>query len=419
MAIQFISIPKRGDAVLGRKSNGEVLFVDANQIDFTNDTIDTTTYEKIGVVLRRTGKEVLIAYYQNASKKWSDRYSFKLTGYTLDGTARTGVLGIREASNSWASNVNYTVSYNASTVDDMITQLNTFFADTTNPVFQTQDWVAVKNADDSISLHFAYTDYRQASDAGSSGFTLTANLLSEITALADIRRKHGGAGGEGAISSWYKALAYYRNDNGTAASQGGRASVQTSVKQSYPINLPTWLGTSTKNPGDFCAALRAVYGEGEAGWLKFMQSCMPVNPTDYGNMGVTNGLELTKIMAQKTYTSPAKQTATPLCPAASYCHNIGTIAIPQGKWYLPMVRDVSDMLLDIKYNTHATAANDNINRILSWMSGTLISNGSGWWSCCRYGAGSAWHANGGGGFFGGYNFYVALGCVPVSLYKLA
>jgi hypothetical protein len=415
--IQFVSVPKRGDAVLGRKADGKVLFVNHEALNTAIDTIDTDVYEKIGFVIRRTGKDVLIAYYQNSSKKWSDRYSFKLTGYTLDGTARTGTLSIREASNSWASGVDYVVSYNASTVDDFITQLNAFFQDTANPVFQTQDWVAIKESDNSVTLHFAFTNNKQASNTAKSGFALTANFLPEITELANIRRKHGGTGGEGVISSYWRALAYFRSDNDST--NYNPASDVTSIKTSRPVCLPAYLGTS-QYQSDHCALLRQTYGEGEAGWLRYMQSCMPVNPTDYGNMGITNGLELTRILAGKTYTSPAKPNPTILCPAASYCYGISTIAIPQGKWYLPTVRDVSDMLIDVKYNTPNTATKDDtINRTLSWLGGNAISNGSYFWSSCRYGAGSAWLALGNYGFFGNGYMYTSLVAVPFSLYKLA
>ena len=417
MAIQFVSIPRRGDAVLGRKSDGKVLFVNHEALNIAVDTIDTNEYEKIGVVIRRTGKDVLIAYYQNTSKVWSARYSYKLTGFTLDGTARYGVLSIREASNNWASNVEYTVNYNATTVDQLVSQLNTFFRNTANPVFQTQDWVAVKEANGDVTLHFAFTAWQQVYNTGTSGFTLSVNLLPDISSLANIRRKHGGNDGEGVLSSFWRALAYFRQDNNSTTYNP--SSDVTSIKMTYPVCLPAYLGTS-QYQNDHCALLRQTYGEGEAGWLRFMQSMMPVNPTDFGNMGQTNGLELTRIMAGKTYTSPANPNATPLCPAANYCYNISTIAIPQGRWYLPTVRDLSDMLLDVKYPTpNASPTDDILNRTLSWLGGSTISNGSYFWACIRCNSYLAWGAVGSSGFFHYGYMYGTYGCVPVSLYKLA
>ena len=58
-----------------------------------------------------------------SSKVWSYIYSFRLTGYTLDGAEHTGTLSIREASNSWAAGVDYVITYTASTVDELAAQL--------------------------------------------------------------------------------------------------------------------------------------------------------------------------------------------------------------------------------------------------------------------------------------------------------
>ena len=213
--------------------------------------------------------KIVIVNKANASKKWSEIYSFKLTGYTLDGTDRTGTLNVRDSS-AWGTGVDYVISYNAETASALVEQLNTYFQ--ANAPFTAQHWRADADSDGNITLSFLFADYRQASNSGKNGFALTANLLPEIVANSNMLRVSGQRASEGAIANWERALVYYRNDNGTSGYQGGRTTVQTSIKQTYPINLPTWLGTSTKNPGDFCAALRAVYGEGEAGWLKFMKT---------------------------------------------------------------------------------------------------------------------------------------------------
>ena len=412
--IRITNQPRRGDAVLGNLRTNEVVFVRHEYLNGSD--IDTAKYEKIGVVAKRRGKKVLIAYLNNASKAWCERYSFKLTGYTLDGTERTGVLSIREASNSWASGINYTMTYQAETAGELVAQLNAFFADTTNAVFQTQDWAAQKESDDSITLHFSFKDYRQASNVGSDGFTLTANLMPDVAYLANMRRRHGGTGGEGAISSMTRALKYFRAD--LASATYNPTTLQTSVKRNYPLCLPAYLGTSQVNEGDQCAALRAVYGEGEAGWLKFMESCLPVYPTDFGNMGMNDGLARTKQLAAKTYTSPQKTSKTPLCPAAYYCYNIGTQCIPQGRWFLGTTRDIADLLDGIQYNVVNDRNADPVNATLLKLGGTAISNGSSFWSCLRFSTYYAWYAYGSYGYFGYYNLYSTNVAVPFSLYEL-
>ena len=409
----FVKFPKKGDVVVGELATGKVKFVKLDT--YNNSTLSTSAYERIGVVGRRTGNEVLIIYKENASQLYCNRAWWYLSGYTLDGTDRTGTLSLRFASNNWASSIDKVISYNATTMQGLVDALNAFFLADTDCV--AQDWYA-DIVDDKVRIHCNNIDYRQcAYNSAKNGFTLTGSLP-EIQAVANMRRKHGGTGVEGAISSWYRALAYYRNDNGTSEYQGGRTSVQTSIKQTYPINLPTWLGTSTKNPGDFCANLRAVYGEGESGWINFMKTCIPVVPTDYGNMGMKNGLERTKVLASMMFTSSNVTTQTTMCKAADYCYQKSTTCIPQGNWYLPTTEDVYHILDGVQYGTNSSRDSDPVNKGLNKIGGSAISNGSTLWSCLLYGTLNAWRAYDYGGFFDGGGVYASGVCVPVSLYYI-
>ncbi len=435
--IIFTNLPKRGDICVGDLTTKEKLFIRLESLSALAD-IDQTKYEIQGAVVRRVGKDVTIVHKSRRdSKKWSDRYSFKLTGYTLDGTARTGVLKICDSS-AWGTYKEYTISYNASTAAQLVTQLNAVFAADTityggeqvaNP-FKAQDWYAQtgwnptdENTDSVVSLHFAYADYRQASNSGKSGFALTANLMPEVIARANVLRRHGGSGGEGVISSWYRALAYFRADNSTA--NYNPDSVVTSIKRAYPICLPGYLGKSSYrkdgqgNYIDYCANLRAVYGEGEEGWMKFMASCLPVAHADCGNMGMTDGLDRTKVLAARRYSSRTK-TNQPLCPAADYCYQTATQCIPQGNWFMGTMRDVYELLDGVMYNSHSSSRNsDTLNKALLLIGGSAISNGSGIWSCLRGSSGYAWYASGNHGFFRLNHMYYTLQAVPLSLVKLA
>ena len=412
--LQFTKLPRRGDAVLGVKgTQGEVLYVKQESIESTAD-IPSDLYEIEGVVLKRRGDKVLIGALAEASKKWCDRYSFALTGYTLDGTSRSGVLSVREASDSWAANHDYTIEYECETAAELIETLNTYFA--ANTPFSTQDWVAESDGNGGITLHFAYTDYRQSGyDTGKSGFTLTANLMPDVVALANIRRRHGGTGGEGVLSSWYRALAYFRQDINSTTYNPKTA--VTSKKTTYPICLPGYLGTSAYSGGDQCAALRAIYGEGEEGWLRYMKSMLPVVPTDFGNMGMQDGPARTKVLALKRYSS-LTLTDKPLCPAADYAYTYGTSCLPAGSWHLGTVEDIYDMLDGIIYNTVNDRRADPVNLTLLKLGGTAISNGSNFWSCCRCYSYYAWFAYGSHGFFINGVMYSSYGCRPLSLLSL-
>lgn len=399
----FTKYPKRGDIWLREVATKKDCFITLESFSLSDVP---STYMPLGVVAKRTGKDVLVVYKYNASYTWCDRYSHKLTGYTLDGTNRTGVISIRDNSGA-SANTDYTVQYNATTMDALVSQLNAFFQAT--PVFSSQDWVAVVE-DGAITVHYAYTFWQQASYNGAkSGFAFTVNLMPDVPSLANIRRKHGGAGGEGVISSWDRALAYFRADN-SSTSYNPSTNV-TSVKTTYPICLPGYLGTS-QYQSDHCAFLRSVYGEGEEGWLKYMASCLPVDPTDAGNMGQHFGKEMTAILASKTYSSP-KKTNEVMCKAAYYCHNITNDVIARGELYLPTVSEVRAILDGVHYGTNGSRQSDELNKALYMLGGKAISNGSYLWSSCRYYASNAGYANGYGGFFSNYNLYVSFSCVPV------
>lgn len=126
-----------------------------------------------------------------------------------------------------------------------------------------------------------------------------------------------------------------------------------------------------------------------------------------------DGLARTKLIASYKDTF-----GEPVAPAAYYCYNIDTVALPKGNWYLPTVEDLIDLLRIIKYGTNGSVNSDPINKTLAAMGGNTISNGSVLWSCCRNSSGGAWHASGDFGFFNSGALCDGLSAVPVSLYIL-
>ena len=232
--------------------------------------------------------------------------------------------------------------------------------------------------------------------------------MPEIASNYNIRRKHGGNGGWGVISSMKRALDFYRNDNGSDTHLGGRTTEQTSVKQSHPINLPTWLGTSTKNPGDFCAPLRAIYGEGEEGWKSFMKSCLPVMPTDYGDMGVHNGKSVCNPLAKITGRNMSSANVVQLMAAFAKPYNIVGSTLSNGSFWLPTVEEIAVILEGTNTST------DPLNLGLTEIGGSMVINTSYLWSCLHCDSGSAWRASGYTGCFDGSGFPNLLSVVPVS-----
>ena len=268
---------------------------------------------------------------------------------------------------------------------------------------------------------FHYIDYRQVNNGGKAGFTLAANLLPGIPSSGAMLRKNGQRSGEGAISNWDRAIAFYRNDNGADTYLGGRTSDQGSdVKQTYPINLPTWLGTSVKNPGDFCAGLRAIYGEGEAGWLKFMESMRPMQPTKYGPMGdketYGDSKRNTYLMAGKKFVGQdgVEHAAFPAaddCASTTFSH----AAMGKGAWVLPDIDLLVSVLKTVKYGTSASMDADPVNAGLNAIGGSALSNSSYVWASSRYFAFNAWFSYGSNGFCGSSYLYYSFLALPLLL----
>ena len=409
----FTQVPKRGDIVVKDIETKTPHYI--VQDSFVLEDLDTNVYETVGVVYWVGRNKVAVVYKENSDQPFCNRAWWYLSDYVLDGAEHTGIISARFSSNSWASNIDKTITYSATDMEGLVAALNAAFL--ADDDFVSQDWYA-DVYDGKVRVHCDNVSWQQCSyNTAKSGFK-SSSALPEITYKANIRRKHGGKGGEGCISSWYRALAYYRNDNGKDSYMGGRTSEQTSVKQTYPINLPTWLGTSEKNPGDFCAQLRAVYGEGEEGWLRFMNSCLPVIPADSGNNGMRDGKKRSALLASFMYVSHKVKEPTPMCNAAHYCVHKVSQTVEDGEFWLSTIEENGRLLDDIKYGTSSNRSSDSINRGLLLINGSAISNSRNWWTCLRGYPYFAWMANGNNGLFYNYIMSYRYGCAPVSLYPL-
>ena len=380
-----------------------------------------SNFEVVGVV--RIGVDhpsfrgkVAIMYKAPAEKPLSTIYQYKLTGFICDGTVRAGTLSIRDASDSYAANHDYAISYNAANELALVGQLNTYFK--ANDPFKTQGWVAKLNDDNTIDLLFKYTDWRQSSyNTGKAGFALSANLFPEWVATTSMLRANGQRSGEGTITNWARALAYFRNDNSSTTYNPEKD--VTSVKKSHPICLPGYLGTSQYQE-DHCSYLRSVYGEGEQGWLKFMASFLPVRPTEYGSNGdkakYGDARNNTHYLASQRYVD-ADGNTRPTSPAADFAANINYDheLLEKGQWVLPDSDLLFDVIGGIEYPTTNDRNADVINRALKAIGASALENSSNVWSCSRYHANYGWFANGNNGYAYNYGLYSSYLAVPLVL----
>ena len=399
---KFVRIPVRGDIAANDLTTKKTMYIP--RALYKADDI-AGTHEVLGSVAGIIGNEALIVHPDcGTAARWTDRLWWYCSGYTLDGASHTITFSLRFASNSWSSTTK-TITYSETTLSDLISALNIAFAADSD--FTEQEWYADEYSG-KLRLTCEDLDYRQAYYNSSSGGLVMGGCIPEIESNYNIRRKHGGNGSYGAISSMQRALIFYRNDNGAEEHNGGRTTEQTSIKQERPINLPTWLGTSTKNPGDFCSALRDVYGEGEEGWKRFMKSCLPVTPTDYGNMGVHDGKSICKNLAQITGRKMSSDSVMQLMAAFAKAYNIIGSTFQKGDFWLPTTEEVAVIIEGTNTST------DPLNLGLSSIGGSMITNTSYLWSCLRYDSVNAWNAHGYRGYFDNGSFPSRLTVVPVS-----
>lgn len=386
----FVQIPTRGDACVGRLSDKKLFYIKGDTLVLSE--LDKNEWEVQGVVYHRDGKKVGIVGLDNSGDiVFCDRVWYYLSGYTLDGAEHTIVLAIRTKAN-WDKSVEKTIAYMASTVEEFISALNEAFA--ADADFTEQDWYADLTTDGRVRVHYVFATWQNYNFTVKSGITKTAGMP-EFELCMRLRRKSGQKTSMGGLCSWHRSLAYYRNDNGQNPENGGRTAEQMDIKQDWPINLPTWNGTSTKNPGDFCKALRAVYGEGEEGWLRFMRSCMSLTDTDGGIM-MYDGAEMTKLLSSFTYTSRKVKDKRYNCPAVGWCADFATDCLPAGSWHMPSPKELTELMRDI---TLGTGDRDVLNSTMKAAGGKDVSNGFYQFMCARSVSISNWLCNGISGCF--------------------
>lgn len=400
---KFVRIPKRGDIAANELKtdslgNHKTVYIPREQYKAADIA---GSHEVLGVVAGIIGREAIIVHPDcGTSTKWTNRLWWYCTGYTLDGKSHAITFKLRFASNSYASDITKTVTYSATTLSALISALNAAFAPNVDADFSAQDWYADEYGG-KLRLTCENLDWRQPSyNYASDGLTM-GGCMPEIAAHADMRRKHGGNGGEGAISSMARALIYYISSTGSNSYEGGRSSLQESVKQTYPINLSTW-------NGEYCAPLRAKYGEGEDGWKRFMKSCLPVTPADYGDMGVHDGKSICNQLAQITGRKMSSADSVQLMAAFAKPYNLMGNTFSKGDFWLPTTEEISVIL------SGDNDSLDPLNLGLSAIGGSTILNSANLWSCLRYVSGLAWIAYGSHGFFGVDGFRSSYKVVPVS-----
>lgn len=421
------------NVIVGLESakTGSIAVLDGNKamhfvsVDTFSSASFMSNYEVIGVVWVGVDWPTFRGQVVILNKEWASYpmctiYQWRLSGYILDGTDRTGTLSIRQASDSWATNHDYVVSYNATDEAGLVEQLNSYFR--ANEPFIAQEWKAVIADDGGIDLQLQkWTTWQSSSyNAGKDGFSLTANLLPEWLSSVAGLKINGNRYIEGCITNWLRALTYFRSDNSSTSYNPNKD--VTSLKVTYPICLPGYLGTS-KYQSDHCAFLRSVYGEGEEGWLKFMKSFFVVRPSVVGTMDETaygDAKRNTHLLASVRYID-VNGTDKPVSPACDYIANIGynNEVAAKGKWVMPTTDMLFDIVWGVDYPLNPDRDSDIRNKALNTIGAKAFGNNSYVRSCSRYSASYSFIAGGSSGFASGSYLCVSFVAAPLLLLPVA
>lgn len=382
-----------------------------------------SNYEIVGVVAIGVDHpdfrgEVAVMSHQFTSAALFTRYYFKLSGYTLDGAEHTGVLSIRSAFDNWAANQDYTITYKADNIVALVSQFNAYFK--ANEPFISQDWVAIADTNGNVLLHFKYTSRRQSTyNTAKAGFSVVAVGAPQWKPTVKMFRMNGQRNGEGTITNMLRALAYFREDR--PYTSYNPATDVTTAKLVYPICLPGYLGKS-KYKSDHCAYLRGIYGDGEEGWLKFMQSFLPVLPSEYGIFDDnTYGTEKqnTYYLASLKYVGQDGEEKY-VCPAARLAaeRGFGHELLKRGEWVIGKMSRIFSIVGQLRYPTTNNKNADKVNAALAAIGAQTLGNNGNVWSCSRYGEGIGWSIYGDCGFATGGNSYGLYLSIPLVLLKV-
>lgn len=367
MTNQFTGNPQRGDAVVGNTTTGKVEYITADSFSLS---ALSSNYETIGAVFKRYGRKVGIVYKQHSFKAYCQYVFWKITGYTI-GSAVSGTLTYYSRSSKTNATLTLT-SFTPTSKQDLCDQLNAQFSAV--PELVSQKWLAyVDDNGDVIVLH-SVTNSVQYSNSVTGTLKWSNVTLPDVPVCTGGRLKNGYSSIIGIINM-PQAVRYFRNTANANMTDFKVSSAITSVRH-LPVSFDCW--TDTDN--NYCAILKTKYGDGEAGWLKFIESCRQVSP-GYGIFGqdAEYGKYCTELEAGKTLPSVYLEKYTnindpTLCPAAAYCHNISTTCLPVGSFHLPAMGTLADLSAGITYNGE-TPTSDKMNATLLRMNGKAIKTG--------------------------------------------
>ena len=278
-----------------------------------------------------------------------------------------------------------------------------------------------------ILSHDTYASYLAVT---ATGVTVAARVGTELPASTATARYNGAKTGDGSVINMDRALIYFRAD--LSSTTYNPASDVASIARTYPVCLPAYLGTS-QYQSDHCAVLRAYYGEGEEGWMKFMKAMMALYPSVYGVFNDAiygDGPKNTYLLAgQRAEDHDGNDDQMYPAFDAVAAFDLGADGFRAGDWYMPNIGEIVELKRGITFPARYVKGTGSVNvaakdadllsRAYDKAGLSQLSNSSSAWASSRYGTGYAWIYY---GYFGGaYNnyFYGAVQAIAAVLFELS
>lgn len=352
--------------------------------------------------------------------KWAKYFLWNVTGYETDGASHAFSFAVK------VSNVTYTCSgnYSGSTLAAVAASMNAVVSAFD---FGGQKYHVYVRDGQLILSHDTYASYLAVT---ATGVTVAARVGTELPASTATARYNGAKTGEGSVINMDRALIYFRSD--LSSTTYNPASDVTSISRTYPVCLPAYLGTS-QHQSDHCAVLRAYYGEGEEGWMKFMKAMMALYPSVYGVFNDAiygDGPKNTYLLAgQRAEDHDGNDDQMYPAFDAVAAFDLGADGFRAGDWYMPNIGEIVELKRGITFPARYVKGTGSVNvaaKDADLLTSAYdkaglaqLSNSSIAWASSRCSSYGAWFYSGSGGFAGYGSFYGAYQAIAAVLYELS
>lgn len=410
--------PQVGDALYVDASGNKVFYKGG---DLLNGTTIPSGMLPVGVIIKRSGDDVLIHYFNcDVSKKFAAAWIWEITGFVLDGNSHNIVF--RQKSSSNADVTIGTFTYSEDNISDFCDALNAWLVEHPGGTAAGAGW--------NYNWHCEYgynyqgnlaclviadnmVDYRQSASIISSGATASMNMANNLPVVSDSvgYAREGGSHGIRAGANAARLIEWYSSNAGSTA---------VLTRDITPTTAHEIVSKAQFNNDEHCAPLRAAYKTFE----EYIKKCVMMKwpCLDYG-MKTSYGKahEWTQALAARQHHNINGDVVNTF-PAASYAASINfdSPGLRSGEWRMMGIEDSFEMLskMTCGLSGHSSYSGyDIVNKTLAAMGGSVVRLTDSRWLAVRYNLSYAWSFSGIGGFH--YNsFHYALRVSAVALLTL-